>query len=185
MRFWIHAFACKSSDHAAQTASKLIAACSNARKQFTEAKTAAGPQVRMGPDPNESGAAYLLGEDIDFSVLGDQSMAGSDTSMGPIDLSLCLKQAQASVEMNEGNDAASEAGSRAGLTDLDLDLSTSVLEEMYDLDMALHDYDIPAELRGKLLDAWQRGFSTLPADSAEASSVNPLTGATRTATVWA
>lgn len=53
MRFWIHAFACKSSDHAAATAAKLIAACSGARKAFTDAK-ASGGQVRMGADPNES-----------------------------------------------------------------------------------------------------------------------------------
>ena len=53
MRFWIHAFQCKSADHAAATAAKLIAACSVSRRSFTDAK-ASGSHVRMGADPNES-----------------------------------------------------------------------------------------------------------------------------------
>lgn len=69
----------------------------------------------------------MLGQDIDFSVLEDQSDRGSvagETTMGPIDLSMCLKEAQASVN---GNENVRPAG---GVHDLDLDLSTSVLEEM-------------------------------------------------------
>eukprot|EP00729_Bicosta_minor_P017950 gene17950-16992_t len=169
MRFWIHAFACKSSDHAAATAAKLIAACSGARKAFTDAK-ASGGQVRMGADPNESNAAYLLGQDIDFSVLEDQSDRGSvagETTMGPIDLSMCLKEAQASVN---GNENVRPAG---GVHDLDLDLSTSVLEEMYDLDCALQDFELPAELRGKLLDSWQRGFSTASSENVSFTAAEP------------
>ena len=114
-------------------------------------------------------AAYLLGQDIDFSVLDDStsqsdrgSIAGGDTTMGPIDLSLCLKEAHASVAGGSEN-----AGAGAGVHDLDLDLSTSVLEEMYDLDCALHEYDLPAELRGKLLDSWQRGFSSAASENVE------------------
>ena len=112
----------------------------------------------------------MLGQNIDFSVLDDSqsdrgsiaSIAGVDTTVGPIDLSMCLKEAQASVAGGSEN-----VGAAAGVHDLDLDLSTSVLEEMYDLDCALTEYDLPAELRGKLLDSWQRGFSTASADNVE------------------
>ena len=83
----------------------------------------------------------------------------NDVSLGPINLSLCLKEAGKSIEAVNGGEQ--------GVHDLDLDLSTSVLEEMYDLDFALQEYELPAALRGKLLDAWQRGFSNASIDSVE------------------
>ena len=48
-------------------------------------------------------------------------------------------------------------------------IMNAVLEEMYDLDCALQEYEIQAALRGKLLDAWQHGFRSSSIDTVEST----------------
>jgi len=153
MRFWIHAFSCKTADHAATTAAKMIQACSVARKEFQAAKKS-GETIRVGPDPNLSDANFLHGQEVEFSTIMEPSDASAiNESLGPIDLSRCLREAEHTLDESTIDSIA----------ELDLNLSTTALAEMYDLDCALQEYGIAGSVRGRLLEAWQSGFSTAAA----------------------
>lgn len=74
------------------------------------------------------------------------------------------------TERERERENAQRAISRADLIRFDL-MAHHV--RRYDLDCALQDFELPAELRGKLLDSWQRGFSTASSENVSFTAAEP------------
>jgi len=156
MRFWVHAYSCKTAENAAFTASQLIRECSKARAAYQKSKQENPGRAKLTKEGSLSQPRHLVdpASHPDYSFLNDTDIR--NVQHGPIDLGACLQEAHSILADNGPETVHTE--------DLDIDLSASALEEMYDLDCALKEHDVNTQLRGRLLDARQCGFNRQPAD---------------------
>eukprot|EP00041_Stephanoeca_diplocostata_P026689 m.723506 g.723506 ORF g.723506 m.723506 type:complete len:307 (-) comp23022_c0_seq10:2081-3001(-) len=155
-RFWVHAFLCRKEKDAATLSATMIKRCTQVRKEF-EAMKDQHNRMRLGRMPSSGIPAELMDESrFDQSVFNADD-ADADTTLdmvANIDLTSALSRAAEIV--GDGG----PPNRMTHMANMDTDLTTAAMDEMYDLNVTLMKYQVTPELRQQLLDAWQQGYST-------------------------
>lgn len=156
LRFWIHAFSCKSKQQGVQLATHMISCCTRVRNMYRARRAQGQGRMKMSKDGNAelpAGAAPQFND----TMVGDSSVMVDNQECDDINLTLAL---DAATSMLGGQDQ-SMSGDFQNMTvnEDDYGLISDALDEMYDLDCTLQKYRLPEAFRSQLLDAWQKGYS--------------------------
>eukprot|EP00040_Diaphanoeca_grandis_P006545 m.37838 g.37838 ORF g.37838 m.37838 type:complete len:292 (-) comp17766_c0_seq2:576-1451(-) len=156
LRFWIHAYSCKSKQESAKCAAYVMEKCALARDEFRKAK--AESMDNRTSKPLTMPASRGLSDRSNFP--SQPSIKGNRKNICDLsNLSMALEAASSLLSPDIDIDESTTHTDADVTNDDDFQLAVEAMDEMYNLNQTLkHGYGLPEVFRGQLLDAWQRGF---------------------------